>query len=319
MSAAYKLRFSIGSRTLLAPTLNLVHINALGRASTDSFHEQVPSLWSQDVDGYLLHSVSIAGKLPDIAFPNGRIEYLLQRYFHYRADMTTGFEDFLQKKSSKTRSTLKRKVKKFTSANKAKTLEWGEYRTPPEIDEFFTLALPLAQATYQAKRFQGALPDSEAFKEHAADLAAAGQLRAYLLFLDQRPVAYLYSPLECRTAVYAYLGYDAEIAGLSPGTVLQYLVHERLFSDPDVDWFDFTEGDGAHKALFATEKHSCINVLCVSDTWRNRILIRCHYCWNRAIETGKRLLERQTVARAGTMSSTSSGKTKCSSKDLARN
>ncbi|PLW81523.1 GNAT family N-acetyltransferase [Kineobactrum sediminis] len=287
-----KLRFSLANRTLFAMKLNLLHINALGRASTDNFRALLPAAWAQDVDGYLLHSVTLASEPPDLVFDHGQIQYVLQRYSHYLTDMSIGFEDFQKIKSSKTRSTLRRKIRKFTEANKDQTLDWREYRTPIDVDIFLELAQPLAQATYQAKLFEGALPNSPEFKEHSRHLAAAGRLRCYLLFLDQSPVAYLYSPIDHRTAVYAYLGYDAAKAGLSPGTVLQYLVHESLFADADVDWFDFTEGEGSHKALFATEQVSCVNILCLVDTWRNRALIKVHSYWNRAIDELKRLLRK---------------------------
>ena len=69
-------------------------------------------------------------------------------------------------------------------------------------------------------------------------------MRAFLLFLAGEPVAYLYLPVSGRTLIYAYLGYDAEHAHLSPGTVLQMAALENLFAEKRFAYFDFTEGEG---------------------------------------------------------------------------
>jgi CelD/BcsL family acetyltransferase involved in cellulose biosynthesis len=246
-----------------------------------------------DLDGYLLHAIQVKDALPALQRQDGQVRYNLANYIHYRTDLTGSFEDFLKTKASKTRSTLRRKIKKFAEAGRDGELEWSEYHRPEELARFFELALPLARTTYQAKLFDGALPDTSAFYDQSYLLAAQGQLRCYLLFLNQAPVAYLYLPIEERTAIYTYLGYDEELSALSPGTVLQYLVHEHLFADPDVDWFDFTEGDGSHKALFATERITSCNILCLRDNFRHRMLVKLHMYWNRMIFRIKQQMGKQ--------------------------
>jgi CelD/BcsL family acetyltransferase involved in cellulose biosynthesis len=181
-------------------------------------------------------------------------------------------------------------VRKFTEAGESDEIHWVEYHRPEDIASFFELATPLARSTYQAKLFDGALPDAPHFIEHSRSLAARGKLRCYLLFLNESPVAYLYSPIEDRTAIYAYLGYDDAAAALSPGTVLQYVVHQQLFKDPEVDWFDFTEGEGAHKALFATEGLLCCNILYVRNTAKIRWSVKSHALWNDTINKLKKII-----------------------------
>jgi len=81
---------------------------------------------------------------------------------------------------------------------------------------------------------------------------AAGAGRGWILFLDGAPIAYLYSPIRDGAVIYEYLGYDPAHRDLSVGTVLQYLVLERLFAEGGFSVFDFTEGGGQHKEMFAT-------------------------------------------------------------------
>ena len=286
----YPLRFTIANRTLFSPDLCISHINGFERITTDNFRSFLPAQWPRDHDGYLVHAVQVTRKLPVLQRSGKQIQYTVSKYTHYRTDLTGNLDDFLKTKTSKTRSTLRRKLRKFREASKDGELTWGEYHRPEQLARFFDLALPLARATYQAQLFDGALPDNADFLEESHSLALMGKLRCYLLFLNQTPVAYLYSPIEDRTAIYAYLGYDEAVAALSPGTILQYLVHESLFEDPEVDWFDFTEGDGSHKALFATEKLTCCNILCLQDTLRNRVLVKAHAFWNQMVSRIKEML-----------------------------
>ena len=39
---------------------------------------------------------------------------------------------------------------------------------------------------------------------------------------------------------------------MSPGTVLQYLALESIFDEKVNSYFDFGEGEGDHKKMFAT-------------------------------------------------------------------
>jgi CelD/BcsL family acetyltransferase involved in cellulose biosynthesis len=78
-------------------------------------------------------------------------------------------------------------------------------------------------------------------------LARRDQMRGWLLFVDARPISYLYAPAEGDTLIYAYLGYDPEFADLSPGTVLQLEAMRQLMDEDGFRLFDFTEGEGQHK------------------------------------------------------------------------
>jgi CelD/BcsL family acetyltransferase involved in cellulose biosynthesis len=56
---------------------------------------------------------------------------------------------------------------------------------------------------------------------------------------------------------YDHLGYDPAYAASSPGTVLQLLALQALFSEQRFSIFDFTEGEGQHKELFSTGSQLC--------------------------------------------------------------
>lgn len=188
-------------------------------------------------------------------FPRHRI-CAVQHYRRHFIAMQGGFEDYLANFSGKTRSTLRRKRRRFEKADGGE-LDLRCYRSEGEIAEFLSLATPLARKTYQARLLDAALPDDAESQREIRGATARDAVRAFLLFLQGEPVAYLYLPVEGTVLIYAYLGYDPAHADLSPGTVLQMGALEHLFAEQRFTHFDFTEGDGAHKALFGTDSLPC--------------------------------------------------------------
>ena len=113
-------------------------------------------------------------------------------------------------------------------------------------------------------------------------------------------MSYLYVPIDADCAVYDYLGYLPDWAEHSPGTVLQMLAMEVLFAERLARWFDFTEGDGAHKRMFATGSVDCIDLLVFPPSTRNRLLVSSHRLFNGAVATAKDMSVRLGVgARLG--------------------
>lgn len=189
---------------------------------------------------------------------------------HYVPMAGQSFDDWWQGFSSKTRQTLSRKARRladqFAGGTAVRT-----YRTPGEIEEFMGIAAALSAQTYQARLMQAGLPVSDADRARAVAAAAEDKVRAFLLLAGDRAIAYLYLPVERDTLIYAYLGYDPAFAALSPGTVLHVEAMRALFAEGRFRAFDFTEGDGAHKAQFGRASVDCADILVLRPTLRNRV------------------------------------------------
>jgi len=142
--------------------------------------------------------------------------------------------------------------------------------------EFFQLARTVSKLTYQERLLNAGIPDSDVFLQQAEALAAENRVRAYVLFDDAKPVSYLYCPVNDGVLIYAYLGYDPEYRNMSVGTILQWLALEQLFAEACFKAFDFTEGEGDHKRLFATHERQCANVVFVKKTLRNMAIVHGH-------------------------------------------
>lgn len=198
----------------------------------------------------------------------------LKSYQRCYIDMSGDFDQYKNKFSSKSRSGINRKVKRFS--NEAGGLDFRLYRTSEEIEQFFALATEVSAASYQERLLDCGLPRDPASVAAARSAAQRNEVRAFLLFAEGRPVSYLYCPVEDDILQYAFLGYIPEYARLSPGTVLQWLAMEALFSEKRFRAFDFTEGDSDHKRFFSTHQVPCKVQLILRPTLQNRSLVRAN-------------------------------------------
>jgi len=248
-----RLRYRLGSITLFRLPLSFaIYDRHFSRIEGDAAALRPPfDEWGPEVKGALVMSHPVSASLPRVALVGDAIRYVPGRMVRHYLDLGGTFEQYLGKFSSKTRATLKKKVRKFAE-RAGGTIDWREYRTREQAREFHQLARVVAEKTYQERLLDAALPADEPFVAHLEDEFAAGAGRGWILFLDGAPIAYLYSPIRDGAVIYEYLGYDPAHRDLSVGTVLQYLVLERLFAEGGFSVFDFTEGGGQHKEMFAT-------------------------------------------------------------------
>lgn len=210
-----------------------------------------------------------------ITISSGVIRYIEKSFVHCSTDLTATMEEYWGTFSGKTRSTLKRKLRKFEAASGG-AIDVRSYRSREEVREFLSIAQLVSAKTYQERLFQAGLPVSEEFQAKTLSLAEEGHLRAFILFFQGTPIAYLLCPVEDGRVVYQYLGFDPAFAEHSPGTILQLEAFKALFPDPVCQIFDFTEGDGAHKRLFATHTALCGNVYYFPRKLKYIILVAGH-------------------------------------------
>lgn len=230
--------------------------------------------------GFIIRALPVSEELSTVSEQQGYIFYTPLQYDHCHIDLRQSFDDYQRKFSSKTRSTINRKVKKYAE-HCGGSIPWRSYTKPEEMDEFFCLARAVSKLTYQERLLDVGIPGDEDFFREARALAAEDRLRAYILFDGERPVSYLYCPVEAGVLIYAYLGYDPEYMKMSVGTVLQWLALEKIFGEACFQAFDFTEGQSDHKRLFATHQRHCANVFMVRSSIRNKAVIYSQLFMNR--------------------------------------
>lgn len=219
------------------------------------------------------------------------LRYVVRRYNRRFIDLRADFDSYMKTFSGKTRSTLRRKLRKMESASGG-TIDWRTFRTQDEMEEFHRHARAVSALTYQEKLFDAGIPGDPGWIAEMRALARTDSVRGYLLFLSGEPIAYLYCPVQDARVTYGYLGFDPRQAALSPGTLLQLLATEQLFADDRFRLFDFTEGEGAHKELFSTHQRLCADVLYLRPTIVNWLLTGLHRSNRALFDAADRLMAR---------------------------
>lgn len=259
MSAPVALPLRIGARTVASVRRRLVRRPFTLAEALASKLPDLPAL-EPEAHGYLITSLPAQLVDPLAAAQAGFRLFIRQRYRRSYASLEQGYDDYLAGFSSKSRSTLKRKQRKLAERSGG-TLDVRSYRAAAEMDEFYAHARAVSATTYQEQLLDAGLPEGEEALAQMRRLAAADAVRAWLLFVDGKPVSYLYAPADRETLIYAYLGYDPAFAEYSPGTVLQLEAMRELMAERRFRLFDFTEGEGQHKRQFGTGTVDCVDLL----------------------------------------------------------
>ncbi|WP_169978988.1 GNAT family N-acetyltransferase [Tautonia rosea] len=220
-----------------------------------------------------IYSCPLYSRLPTFSLVGGHIRYVSQQYQHYYVCLDQEFRDYLVGFSTKTLSTLMRKVRKAESSNRQRQL-FRTYSHPDDIDEFFDTALPISEKSYQQQLLGQGLPRAMEYREHVKSDAEQGRFLGFLLYVEDTPVAYNCCPVRGGNAVlYDHTGYDPEFSKYSPGTVLQYKIIENLFEKGRFGFYDLCTGEGRHKELFATGSMLCANVYFFPITFHHALFV----------------------------------------------
>lgn len=295
MTASVALRFAIGARTLFSVRRRLEHRALTLEECLSGSAPPLPPL-SEDADGYFVRSVPRDG-IGSLAERHTELRpFVRQAYSRCYAVLEGSFDDYLAGFPAKRRSSLRRKLRRFTDASGGR-LDLRCYRSPEELDEFHRVARPLSARTYQERLLGAGLPEGDAALAEMRLLAGADSVRAWILFLNGAPAAYLYAPARGNDLVYAFLGYDPDYADMSPGTVLQFETMRQLFDDGRFRRFDFTEGDGRHKRQFATGRIECADLLLLRPTAANLLPAHALGLFDRSVARAKEVAVRSGAGR----------------------
>ena len=245
-----------------------------------------------DNKGIFLRSFPLTERLPVVDASRNMLAYAPWQYTRSYIDGSGSFDDYLKKFSSKSRATLRRKVRKFDAGCHGETA-FKVYSTREEMKDFYTLAREVSKLTYQERLFDSGIPDHPQFVDEMLALSEKDACRGYLLFCDGEAVAYIYTRiLDGYIHSYDRLGYKPKFRKYSPGTVLQYKVLAHLFSLGQPFIFDFTEGEGDHKSFFSNRKMLCGDIYLLTLNIRHRVLVYSHLLLTNMLASLTRLLDK---------------------------
>lgn len=287
-SAVLPLRFQVGARTLAAVPRRLVRVALSLDAALTGGVPKLPVLAAGD-HGYLVTSLP-AERLAAMRSP-ALIVQARQRYRRYWVDLAAGETAWLAGLSATARAGMKRKAKRLAGLP---GFAITRHRTARDIAAFHPLARAVSATTYQERLLGTGLPADSATLER---LAVADRVRAWLLWLDSEPVAYLACTADGETLRYDHVGHDPARGDLSPGSVLMATALGDLFAEGRFARFDFTEGEGQHKRGLASGGVDCVDLLLLRPTPANRMTLAALAAFDGAMALIKRAAAHPALAR----------------------
>lgn len=215
---------------------------------------------------------------------------------HHVMTVPESIEAVYQQMSGSRRKHLRSSIKKL-ELHPAGVPRIVCYRDVLELDRLFHAAEEIARKTYQRGLGAG-FADSPDVRQRLDLAARKGWLRAYLLYLGDRPVAFWIGMLYQETFVSEYMGYDPEFRQSAPGMVLIMRVVEGFCSHQfgdNVKELDFGLGHAEYKALLCTRSWVESAVFVFSPTSKG-LLLKSMRAITRIVDlTARRVLSSRDV------------------------
>jgi hypothetical protein len=258
-----RLRFGVGYLPAFRPwarCLTFVYGAIRGDASPQNtemlLREVMKSLKRDEADLAMLELVPLASALYRLALKVPGIlirDALPAPQGHDSLTIPDSIDDVYRRMSRERRKHTKASIKKLetTPAGKPKILC---YRNPPELDNLFRDAEEISKKTYQRGLSVG-FSDNHVVRTRLELGARKGWLRAYVLYLGDRPCAFWIGMRYGETFMSDYMGYDPEFRRFSPGMVLLMRVIEGFCNRADGDIvkeLDFGPGPAEYKGVLCS-------------------------------------------------------------------
>jgi hypothetical protein len=169
---------------------------------------------------------------------------------HWKMALPNSLNGFLQKMTSKHRYWLNRLPRVLEKDYPGKVI-YKYYQRRNELDVLFTDAEEIARKTYQRNLDAGFI-DNSIMRQRLAMAADKGWLRAYLLYVDDKPCAFWIGTLYGKVFHLDFTGYDSTFKRYEPGTILFMRMIEDL-TNSKVEEIDFGFGDAFYKQRFGDQ------------------------------------------------------------------
>lgn len=200
------------------------------------------------------------------------------------------FDEYMNSKSAKTRSKLRRKLRMITDS--------GETKLKRYTDSSDVLGFVEGLSCVSARTWQNRLlgiqyrNDAETCAKFR-DLAERQLLRGYLLWRDGQPLAFVVGYQYDGVYYYADVGFDPQAAELSPGTFLLFLILQDLHGYDPPKELNYGVGDAAYKQRFGEVVGTDETVLFLRRGMRNRFLMLSHSGFMAALNGVKKAIGRR--------------------------
>jgi CelD/BcsL family acetyltransferase involved in cellulose biosynthesis len=185
---------------------------------------------------------------------------------YWETTLPGSFEEFNRSLSKRTREGFKRYANKFVREY-GDRIEIREFRRPEEIDDLVRDVEAVASRSWQRGLGVGFV-DDDATRARTLLALERGWLRAWVLYVDERPVAFWMGDAYRGRFRSMIPGYDPDWAVHRVGNFILMHMIEQLCEDPDVQILDFGFGDVEYKERLAERNWSAGDVFVFAPTFK---------------------------------------------------
>lgn len=216
-------------------------------------HEIIKSLHRHEAQAVEFSQLTVDSSLHDLARREPNIfcrEHFTPVQTHRYLILPASFDEFLHSRSRKSRQHFGRHARMLRRDFPGK-VRFQSVRSEQDVEDFARKADEISQKTYQRALGVGFVNDLE-MQEVLRAAAQKAALRACLLYIDERPVAFSGGIVSNRTLYGTFTGYDPRFKQYSPGLLtLMRLIEESFKPSGSLLRIDAGSGDMSYKrALF---------------------------------------------------------------------
>lgn len=193
----------------------------------------------------------------------------------------------------KHRKNIRRAIEHFrTSVNEFRLERITE---APQVEMFLDTMTMIAANSWQGKTFGLADKKTESQIKYWKEIADLGFLRSYILWADDKPIAYRLGYQYQNVYEGQVPGYDLAYADLSPGIVCLYYCLDDLMNEQPAKLYDFDFGTLGNKRLFANEEIES-TIVFISGSAKGTALAFSQRFLNQCVFVAKKLLTKWGLA-----------------------
>lgn len=198
-------------------------------------------------------------------------------------------DEYLAQMKRKVRYNIKRTVKQFTTAfeNKYSLIEYSHENS---VEELLTKVDYLYSKSWQSSVKGYHKRNSESSIQERKQQAKNGWLRSFILEYDNTPIAFVIGTQYHGFFDYEETGYDPIHTDYSPGSVLTYLLIERLFKENKPNIIDFGYGENVYKKVFGNSNYTAYNIFSCPKSSKLNSLIQTQKLLNKTYSLIRNLL-----------------------------
>ncbi len=234
---------------------------------------------------YLATSATLSRRFREYR-PQGTME-------HHQIRFPATLDKYWEQFSSKTKSTMRRKVKKLAK-DTGKPLTLLRYDSTDGLDRYTADAAAISKRSYQYHLLGQGIQDEAAFLAQCREAAAQGWLRGYVLHLGDTPIAFMHGWQYRGVYLYVETAYDQELRQHSPGTVLHIMVIEDMYAHDTPHIFEFG-AHGEQKAAFGNSTYLAGQVFLIRPSIYPLLATGVYRLSDAAAQAAKRVLDRYGV------------------------